>query len=112
VNPTEIVIGSVSIIVATTIVRRLREHKVSFSPVKGPKGIGAIIVFGFLLTIALLMIAIFAPRIAIALCYLGLVGAFALNGPAVFSYIGDIGRYPVATATGKASGAVQGGVQQ
>lgn len=51
-----------------------------------------VIIFGYLLAIALLILAIAVPVLAKILAYLGLVGAFAVNGPAVFGYLGDLGR--------------------
>lgn len=82
-NPTDTVLISVVVIVGTTILKHIHE---------GKGGVLSPIVFGFLLATALLLIAVFAPRIAIALAYLGLVGAFAVNGPAVFTLMGNFGR--------------------
>lgn len=102
-NPTDIIVTSVVVIVGTTIIRRLREKKAKVThgllgvPNVTGYGIGGLIVFGFLLTIALLLIAIPAPRIAVAFAYLGLVGAFAVNGPTLFTMLGDLGRGPNAT---------------
>jgi hypothetical protein len=50
------------------------------------------VVFGFLLLIALLVLAIVMPPVAKILAYLGMVGAFILNGPTIFKFIGDFGR--------------------
>ena len=74
---------------STTIIRKVRE--------KGKTGwregeLTQVTIFGYMLTIALLTIALFSPGIAKALAMLGLVGAFALNGPAVFGWLGDLGR--------------------
>jgi hypothetical protein len=51
-----------------------------------------IVVFGFVLLIALLTLAIVLPSAAIILGWLGMVGAFAVNGPAVFSLLGSFGQ--------------------
>jgi hypothetical protein len=84
-NPSSVVIGSVVVITSTTLVRRMREGK-------GTVSVAEILVFGFLLMIALLVLAIVMPSVAKVLAYLGLVGAFVVNGPAVFKLLGDFGR--------------------
>lgn len=84
-NPSSVVFASTVIIVATTIIRRVREN--------GWQGhVAEALVFGFLLLIALLVLAIVLPRFAQTLGYLGIVGAFIVNGPAVFGLLGDFGR--------------------
>jgi hypothetical protein len=79
------VVSSVLIITATTIVRRVREGT-------WQGHVAEIIVFGFLLLIALLILAIALPSVAKVFALLGLVGAFVVNGPAVFGLLGDFGR--------------------
>ncbi len=91
-NPSSAVFASVVVIVSSTIVRRLREGKWQGHVLE-------IIIFGFLLLIALQIMALVVPNVAKVLAYLGMVGAFVLNGPAVFGYLGDLGgnkqtRYP------------------
>jgi hypothetical protein len=85
VNASSTVFASVLIIAATTIIRRSREGTAAGHVVET-------IIFGFLLLIALLILAIVLPTFAKALGYLGIVGAFVVNGPAVFSFLGDFGR--------------------
>ena len=84
-NPSSAVFSSVIIITGTTLLRRMRDSK-------QPTNTMEIIVFGFILLIALLTLAIVAPPVARILAYLGMVGAFVVNGPAVFKFIGDFGR--------------------
>jgi len=85
VNASSTVFAATLIIVSTTIVRRIRNGTWSGHVVET-------IVFGFLLLIALLILAIVTPRFAQVLGYLGLVGAFVVNGPALFELIGNFGR--------------------
>lgn len=73
-SPTDMILVSVIIIVGSTMIRNAKEGKTHFSP----------IVFGFMLATSLLFIAVVAPNFAKSLALMGLVGAFALNGPAVF----------------------------
>lgn len=83
-NPTDVILGSAVIITATTILRNAQNKTpagTTFRPV----------IFGFGLALALLAIAIPAPGIAKGLALLGLVGAFAANGPAVIQLIGKLG---------------------
>lgn len=84
-NPSSTVIASVVIITSTTIVRRIRDGNWQGRIVET-------IVFGYLLLIALLVLAIVFPSIAQVFAYLGMVGAFLLNGPAVFTLLGNFGR--------------------
>lgn len=84
-NPTDVILGSVVVIVSTTVLRNARDKKsvaVTWKPV----------VFGFALCIVLLAIAIPAPGIAKGLALLGLVGAFAVNGPSLFQLVGKLGN--------------------
>lgn len=83
-NPSSTVVASVVIIGATTMLRRKHDEK-DFHALET-------IVFSFLLLIALLVLAIVAPSVAQVFAYLGIVGAFALNGPTVFTLLGDFGR--------------------
>lgn len=84
-NPSSAVVASVVIITSTTILRRVREGKWQHHVVE-------VIIFGYLLMIALLVLAIVLPVVAKTLAYLGIVGAFIVNGPAVFGFLGDFGR--------------------
>lgn len=84
-NPSSTVFASVIIISATTVLRRMRQNTLQSHFIE-------IVVFGFMLLIALLTLAIVAPTFAKTLGYLGIVGAFILNGPEVFKLAGDFGR--------------------
>lgn len=82
-DPTDLIIGSCVVIVGTTIVRNVHDKKAkgeTFQP----------IAFGFLLCLALLAIAFVAPGFAKGLAVMGLVGAFVLNGPVIFSAVKGI----------------------
>lgn len=84
-NPTDVILGSVVVITGTSVLRNAHEKKdkaQTFKPV----------VFGFLLGVSLLAIAIVAPNFAKGLALLGLVGAFVVNGPAVFAMVGSLGK--------------------
>jgi hypothetical protein len=85
-NPSSAVFASVVIITGTTIIRRMREAG------KQPPRVMEAVVFGFILLIALLTLAIVMPSVAKILAYLGMVGAFVVNGPAVFTLLGNFGR--------------------
>ncbi len=86
-NPSNAVVASVLIITSTTIVRRIKEKK------DYPQGyIVETIIFGFLLLVALLTLAIVMPQVAKVFAYLGIVGAFVVNGEVIFSALGDFGR--------------------
>ncbi len=84
-NPSDAVVASVVVIVATTILRRMQEGKWQGHVIE-------IIIFGFMLLVALLVLTIVSPTIAKAFAYLGMVGAFVVNGPAVFKMVGNFGR--------------------
>jgi hypothetical protein len=81
-DPVDVIVASGAIITASTVARNAIDKKPHFSP----------IVFGFLLTAGLLGMAIFAPSLAKMLAYLGLVGAFVVNGPKVFKLVGGLGH--------------------
>lgn len=83
--PSSLAMASVAIITSTTIVRRMRQGSWRGHVVET-------VVFGFMLLIALLIVAIVAPPVASILAYLGIVGAFVVNGPAVFQFLGSFGR--------------------
>lgn len=84
-NPSSASVASVVVIVSTTIIRQVRSGTWQHHVLE-------VIVYGFLLLIALLTLAIVIPPAALILAYLGMVGAFVLNGPAVFGYLGNFGR--------------------
>lgn len=83
-NPTDVIVASVVIITASTLIKDAKAKK------KGSKF--APILFGFMLLIFLLILATFAPTIAKGLAYMGMVGAFVVNGPAVFGLVSGIGK--------------------
>lgn len=85
-EPSSAVVASVVVITGTSIIRRIREKKA------GEAHVVEAVVFGFLLMFALLTLAIVMPTIAKVLAYLGMVGAFVVNGPAVFELLGDFGK--------------------
>ncbi len=84
-SPSSSVFASVFVITATTIVRRIREDKWQGHVIET-------IIFGFLLLVALQLLVLVLPNFAKVMGYLGIVGAFIVNGPAVFGYIGEFGR--------------------
>lgn len=84
-DASDVVIASVLVISGTTLFRRIREGTWKNHVVE-------IIVFGFLLLIALLLIAVISPTIAKTLAYLGMIGAFLVNGEEVLKFVGDFGR--------------------
>lgn len=90
----EVVIGATAVVVATTMVRKVSTAPPHGTANKPPIGesIGKPLIFGFLLTLALLSIAFVAPNVAKGLAYLSLVGAFVVNGPALFTVLGRIGK--------------------
>lgn len=80
--PTDVILLSGTVITATTLIRNAtdKDHKFKFSP----------IIFGFLLTASLLILSVFVPQVAKGLAWMGLVGAFALNGPSLFKLLGGL----------------------
>jgi hypothetical protein len=97
-DPTDVILGATMIVTTTTIIRKLRENSgpqnARGNAVKEKKSDRVIkpLIFGFMLTVALLAISLAAPTAALLLAYLSLVGAFVLNGPALFAMIGGLGR--------------------
>lgn len=84
-NPSSIVFVSVVTIAGTTVIRRVKEDKWEGHIVE-------VVVFAFLLLIALQLLALVLPGVAKVLGYLGIVGAFVINGPAVFGAAETFGR--------------------
>lgn len=83
-DPSPLIIGSISLVTITTVVRNARNKTkagTTFEP----------IVFGFILTLALLGIALVAPSFARGLALLALVGAFVVNGPTIFALLSTKG---------------------
>jgi len=85
VNPSNAVFASVLVITSTTVIRRVRDGT-------WPGHVLETVVFGFMLLIALLILAIVLPSFARVLAYLGMVGAFVVNGPSLFELLGGFGR--------------------
>jgi hypothetical protein len=84
-DTTNLVIGSSVVIVSTSVLKNARNKTpagTTFRPV----------IFGFGLAFALLAISMVSQGLARALAYMGLVGAFAANGQAVFDTIGVLGK--------------------
>lgn len=77
-NPTDTIIVSAVVITGSTMVRR---------GIKNQKEYLRTLFFGFLLTFILLIIAVPLPTVAKGLAYMGMVGAFAVNGPEVFALV-------------------------
>ncbi len=80
-SSTDTIIAAVVIIVGTTMIKNAKHKKNKFQP----------LIFGFMLAIALLIMATFAPTFAKGLAYMGMVGAFVVNGPTVFGLLAGIG---------------------
>lgn len=84
-NTTSLVLGTSVVIVSTSVLKNARNKTkagTTFKPV----------LFGFGLAFSLLAISMVAPGLARALAYMGLVGAFIANGPAVFDAINTLGK--------------------
>lgn len=79
-SPTDVILLSGAIITATTVIRNTTDKKFHFSP----------IVFGFLLTAALLILSVLTPSFAKGLAIMGIIGAFALNGGPVLKVLGGL----------------------
>jgi hypothetical protein len=77
---TDVILLSGALITVTTVIRNTTDKKFHFSP----------IMFGFLLTAALLILSAAAPTVAKGLAVMGVVGAFVANGPAVFKVLGGL----------------------
>jgi hypothetical protein len=82
VNPSSSVFVSIFVIVGTTILRRVREGKWEGTVIET-------VIFGFMLLLALQLLSLVMPQLAKVLGYLGIVGAFVVNGPAIFGYAKD-----------------------
>lgn len=74
-NPTDTIIISAVVITGSTIVRRVKRKQSEYLQT---------VVFGFMVTFVLLLIAVPLPVVAKGLAYLGMVGAFAVNGPDIY----------------------------
>ena len=97
-NTTETIIGAGVIVTGTTVIRDVHEGKTRAAP----------IIFGFMMVAGLLVISLAAPKAAKGLAYFAMIGAFFVNGAAVFGVAGGIansgtgGKLNITSATGKA----------
>lgn len=73
-DPVTLIIAAGVIVTGSTVIRDVHEGKPRAAP----------IVFGFMMVSALLIIALGAPKLARGLAWMSLVGAFVVNGAAVF----------------------------
>lgn len=87
VDATDTIILSVAVMVGTTIIRHVKEK-----PKDIGEGYARPIIYGFFLAMALLFLAVPFPTFAKGLAYLGLIGAFAVNGGALFSLAAKAGK--------------------
>lgn len=79
-STTSLILGSSVVVAGSTVIRDVHEGKTRAAP----------IVFGFMMAAALLVISMGSDKVARGLSYMALVGAFAVNGPAVFSITSGI----------------------
>jgi len=86
-DATDVAIAAGVIVTGTTLIRNAHEGKSKAAP----------IIFGFMMTALLLLIALGSPKIAKGLSYFAMVGAFAVNGPVVFSIARGLGPTPAGT---------------
>jgi hypothetical protein len=90
VEATSAVVGSVVVIVGTSVIKDVKDGRSPIPPV----------VSGFMLGSALLLIALAWPQFAKVAAGLGVVGAFVTNGPQVLGTLGGIGPQPPAAPKG------------
>lgn len=74
-DPVNVIIAAGIVVTGSTLIRDAHEGKLRAAP----------IVFGFLMVTGLLIIGMGTPKFARGLAWLAMVGAFVVNGPAVFS---------------------------
>ena len=86
----DIILISVGVMVGSTIIRNVHNRASQNVKQKGkePNSWGQTIVLGFFLTVALMILAIPFPTFTKGLALLGVVGAFAVNGPTVYAMLG------------------------
>jgi len=83
-DTTGVILGSSVVITVTSVLRQAQAKTPAATTFKP-------ILFGFGLAFALLAMSMVAPGLARALAYMGLVGAFVVNGQAMFDLIGKLG---------------------
>lgn len=79
-DPVNVIIAAGIVVTGSTIIRDVHEGKIRAAP----------IVFGFLMVTGLLLIGMGTPKFARGLAWLSMVGAFVVNGPAVFAIASGI----------------------
>lgn len=79
-NATGTILAAGILVTGSTVVRDVHEGK----------GRAAPIIFGFMMVSALLIISMASPKYAKGIAYLAMVGAFVVNGPAVFGIVSGI----------------------
>lgn len=89
-NTTDTIIAATVVAAGSTLIRNAHEGKSHAAP----------IVFGFMMATGLLLISMASPGTAKGLSYMAMIGAFAVNGPAVFSLAGNISKSPSPGITG------------
>lgn len=90
VKTTNLILGATVIVAGTTLIRDAHEGKTRAAP----------IVFGFMMAIALLLTSMASEKTARGLSYMSMVGALAVNGPAVFAISSGISKSPSPGITG------------
>lgn len=84
-DDTDLIIAAGVVVTGTTLLRNATQGERKAAP----------IVFGFLLVFFLLVVDIAAPKFARGLAYLAMVGAFVLNGSAVFKLASGLTTHPI-----------------
>ena len=80
-EPTDVAIAAGVIVTGTTLIRNAHQGKAKAAP----------IIFGFMMTSLLLLVALGSPKAAKGLSYFAMVGAFTVNGPTLFALAGGLG---------------------
>jgi hypothetical protein len=81
-NTTETIIGAGVVVTGSTLIRNVR----------GGKNHAAPVIFGFMMVAGLLVISLAAPKAAKGLAYFAMVGAFFVNGAAVFGIASSVAQ--------------------
>jgi hypothetical protein len=87
---TSLVLGATVVVTGSTVIRDVHEGKTRAAP----------IVFGFMMAAALLIMGMGSEKLARGLSYMSMVGALAVNGPAVFAIASGISKSPSPGITG------------
>lgn len=77
-DATDVIIIACMVMAGTTVIRRIKEKPHAKAEYVQP------VVYGFFLCLALLVLAVPLPTFTKGLAYLGMVGAFAVNGPTIY----------------------------